>query len=118
MSSNIIVMNRGDSFAFSLSIDDETHAEVDNLYRLTDTDVVYLGVMLPHQRFEDAIIKKRFTKKDQDSSGYIIAELAPEDTLGLLPGVYFYAVKLRQNANTKLERVSTVINKTKFVLND
>lgn len=118
MASNIIVMNRGDSFAFSLSIDDETHVEVDSLYRLTDTDVVYLGIMLPHQKFENAIIKKRFTKADQDSSGYIIAEIAPEDTLDLLPGVYYYAVKLRQSTNEPTERISTVINKTKFIIND
>lgn len=110
-SSNIIKLVRGDTYSTSISIESDT-AE-DGLYRLSVSDTLYFGIMYPHQKFEDAIIRKRFTKADQDSDGNILIQLEPSDTIDLDPGVYYYAVKLRQD-----NQVSTVINKAKFVILD
>lgn len=116
MAINIINLVRGDTFSFRLNVDD--NSSEDGLYRLTDYDALYLGVTLPHQPFEHAIIKKKYTKADQLKDGNIIAKFISEDTIDLLPGVYYYSVKLRQNIGTDYESVTTVINKTKLVLND
>lgn len=108
---NIIRMVRGDTHTFNISIEDETDA--DGIYRLNDNDTLYLGIMLPHQKFEDAIIRKKFLKADQDDYGNISVILVPEDTFELDPGIYYYAVKLQHGMT-----ITTVITKTKFVIFD
>lgn len=121
---NIVKMNRGDTFAFDLTINDENSA--DGIYHLTGDDVVYFGLMLPHQPFEVAIARKRFTAEDVDEFGNIAISLEPSDTLDLLPGVYYYAVKLHMDHTESyadgtrfdVDEVVTVINKTKFVICD
>ena len=118
MSENIIVINRGDTYEFDLTINDDS---LNGRYILQDDDVLYFGLMDPHQKFEDALLRKRYTKDDCDEGGNLNIEIRPEDTIDLLPGVYYYAVKLHRMKNTEsefIDKVITVINKTKFVLND
>jgi len=123
--SNIIVINRGDSFDFDLTID----LDGESRYTLTGDDTLYFGVMKPHQKFEDALIKKKFTVVDIDTMGNLSVSIFPEDTLDLYPGKYYYAVKLHMNhpeidPNTNeetgntIDKVYTIINKTKFILCD
>lgn len=121
---NIIVLNRGDTYEFDLTIADE--ASADGRYHLQGDDALYLGIMDPGQPFEEALIRKKYTVEDTDANGNLLAELRPEDTLDLIPGTYFYAVKLHINhtdvdANLdtySIDKVVTVINKTKFILCD
>ena len=44
---NIILLNRGDSYSFDLTIADENAA--DGRYRLIGDDAVYFGIMDPGQ---------------------------------------------------------------------
>ena len=121
---NIIVLNRGDSYDFDVTINDES--SIDGRYHLRESDVLYLGIMDPGQPFEEALIKKRLTANETDPSGNITLALVPEDTLELLPGKYFYSVKLHLSHTEYdlktnepigyVDRVVTVINKTKFIL--
>ncbi len=114
--SNIVRLIRGDTFKFMLNVDDENSDT--GYYMLKDNDALYLGITLPHQKFEDALIKKKYTKADQDEYGNITAHISYEDTADLFPGVYYYSAKLRQNIDTEDEQITTVINKTKFIIND
>lgn len=123
MSYNIITLNRGDSYPFTLSIDDPNSQ--DGIYRLKDDDTVYLGIMDPHQLFENALVRKRFTVDDMDEAGNILVVIKPEDTIDLYPGIYYYAVKLHKSSPTnqetgdpEIDEVLTIINKTKFIIND
>lgn len=123
MANNIIVINRGDSFDFDLTIADESSKT--GRYILTGDDVIYFGLMDPHQPFEQALVKKRYTVADADLAGNLSISIEPQDTLDLLPGVYYYAVKLLKKSDYDeysgeylTERVITVINKTKFIIND
>jgi hypothetical protein len=123
---NIIVLNRGDTYEFDLTINDET--STDGRYRLKENDALYLGIMDPGQPFEIALIRKKVTVEDTDTMGNINLVLNPEDTLDLLPGKYFYSVKLHldhyeYDPETKeiigqVDKVVTIINKTKFILCD
>ena len=118
---NIIVLNRGDSYEFDLTINDET--SLDGRYHLKGDDAVYLGIMDPGQPFEEALVRKVITVDDTDSEGNFSFEILPEDTLDLLPGKYFYSVKLRmshidEETGESIEKVMTIINKTKFILCD
>jgi hypothetical protein len=124
---NIIVMNRGDSYDFDLTIADAT--TIDGRYKLVENDTLYFGIMDPGQPFEQALVRKRYTVEDTDSAGNLTIALTPEDTLDLYPGKYFYAIKLHLDhqdidANTgkptgvQIDKVITIINKTKFILCD
>lgn len=124
MSDRIIVMNRGDTYKFTLCIanglsdieEDGTVSETER-YMMREGDTLFFGLMEPHQRFEDAILKKSYLPADMDSSGYVQIDIKPADTINLEPGVYYYAIKLRHIVDGETT-VITVIEKTKFVLND
>ena len=116
---NIIMINRGDTFTFDFTIDDGSAD--DGRYILKDDDALYFGVMDPHQLFEDALIRKKYTKEDIDEMGNLIITLKPEETLDLCPGVYYYAIKLHKHTDNEedyIDEVITVVNKTKFIIND
>jgi hypothetical protein len=121
---NIIIMNRGDTYEFNLNITDEFGE-----YALQGADTIYFGIMDPGQPFEQALVRKRFTAENLDPIGNLTIVIEPEDTLDLLPGKYFYAVKLHMDHdeldyNTMLptgnyiNKVITIINKTKFIICD
>lgn len=54
---NVIMMNRGDTFEFSVNIYDVN--EEDHVYKLRDDDAVYFGILDPNQAFENALVKKK-----------------------------------------------------------
>ena len=123
---NIIVINRGDTYEFDLTIADE--ASETGRYILKEDDTLYFGIMDPGQPFEFALVKKKFTVDDTDTAGNLTIVIEPEDTLDLLPGKYYYSVKLHLNHTEynsetnkfikQIDKVVTVINKTKFIICD
>lgn len=121
MAKNIIKMNRGDTYEFNLTIDDE--GSENGKYLLQGNDAVYFGLMEPNSAFEQSLVKKIYTEEDRDKDGNIFITIEPEDTEHLLPGVYYYSVKLEvdhENGETyeSIHKVITVINKTKFIILD
>jgi hypothetical protein len=125
MSINIIKLNRGDSYEFKVNIpkkEDPTQS-----YLLDPVkDVVYFAIVFPHQRFENAIILKGYTVEDQDQeTGDIVIKIEPNDTRRLLPGVYYYTVKLQRGGTLDIiddfdepDEVRTIIERTKFIINE
>lgn len=124
MSKNIIKINRGDSFEFSINIPNKI--DTAQKYLLAANEAVYFAILYPHQRFEDAILIKGYTLEDQDKeTGEILVKVTPKDTENLLPGIYYYTVKLRRgeslhiiDENIELEEVRTIIERTKFIINE
>lgn len=121
MANNIIKMTRGDTYEFNLTIDDE--GSENGKYILQGNDTVYFGLMEPNSAFEQSLVKKIYTEEDRDKDGNIFITIEPEDTEHLLPGVYYYSVKLEvdhENGETyeSIHKVITVINKTKFIILD
>ena len=113
-SNHIIKIARGDSVSFDFMIDLATKFDMPQLkYTLTDYDTVYFGIMLPHQPFEDAIIKKKYTRANMKEDGKILIEITSADTMNLESGIYYYEIKLK----TRLG-VRTLITKKKFVVGD
>lgn len=110
-SSGVVELNRGDSTTLNILVDLGTRIE-SNVYRMTETDCVYFGLMEVNQPFEFAILKKKITADKQDDKGIVKIQLEPEDTLCLLPGKYYYQVKLAIQPNT----VHTIIDKTQFFI--
>lgn len=90
-----ISVHRGDSFKVPLFINEGTKDDPVRLYIKNHPQAsVYLGVMEPNQRFEEAIIKKRYSSDSSiTSSGDLYVKFRPSDTEYLLPGLYYYSVK-------------------------
>ena len=85
-------------------------------YTLEEGDTLYLGIMEPGQAFEDAIVKKVYTKDSvKDSSNRPLFELKSEDTEFLAPGTYYYMLKLKKVENDNII-ISTLIKPTIFWL--
>lgn len=124
MSTDIIKLNRGDSYEFSIFIPDKVNKYKN--YLLTAKDAVYFALMYPNQRFEDAIILKGYTLEDQDPiNGKITVKIAPNDTRTLTPGIYYYTVKLQRGGTLGVindydtpDEIRTIIERTKFILNE
>lgn len=108
-----LMLHCGDYFSFNFlpSIDGKT------IYKLQDNDLVYFGLLDNRQPFSKALLKKKFTKADQDSEGFIKIVLDSKDTLDLLAGTYYYSIKLRLlDSNFKIDKTVGVINKSRLIL--
>lgn len=113
----IITVNRGDSFSIPLVINFGTNLEPLQ-YKLKGKTFVYFAVMEPNQPFESALIRKTFTADDTDDRGNVIIKFRPQDTQCVLPGKYYYQVKLQRFNSEDPEdyEVDTVIDKTLFYI--
>ena len=121
-SNGIITVNRGDAFDFPLTLNLGS-SMIHEKYNMEPTDVLYLGIMEPNQQFETAIVRKMFTYEDLDEDNNIIINFWPEDTVCLIPGKYYYQVKLeRQRVDPKTQKVrtdvETVVDKTLFYIQE
>lgn len=106
-------LTRGDSFSVPLFIDRGTLEEPVRYYIKDHPETsIYLGVMEPNQPFEQAIIRKKYNYKSlQNEYGDLVISFEPNDTLCLLPGKYFYSIKMSSPC-----RVDTLIPSTEFVI--
>ena len=100
-------LHRGDSAIISAML-----CEGNNLtkimYTLDESDEIYFAILEPNQCWENAIVKKKFTNL---SGTELKIELKPQDTMCLLPGLYYYQVKLR-----KKDQVYTLNNRSRLYI--
>lgn len=94
---NIIKVNCGDNFEFPVLLNIGSGIYPD-IYFLKDVDRVFLSICEANQPFQDGIIRKIASRKDQDKYGYVTFNFTDNDTINLLPGTYYYEVKLIKNA--------------------
>lgn len=95
MDTNAIVIKKGESMTFNLSITD-----VDgNPYELKDGEVIRFGVK---KRFEDSdyVLEKTYTKTDyiEQSKSWLI-KIKSSDTMKLLTGNYIYDIGVQSGEN-------------------
>ena len=86
-------------------------------YVLKDNDNVYFGVMEPNSYFEEALIRKKLSKEDLDENNELVIKLHTTDTLTLLPGLYYYQIKLnRYNEEIQDYEIHTLVKQTPFYI--
>ena len=115
INNKIITLVRGDSFKSPIIINAGTFLEPIH-YTLTKDDTLYFALMEPNQSFENAILKKVYTsdsEKNDDGDIYLI--FSSSDTENLLPGVYYYTIKLATTINNKTT-VDTIVPNTQFYI--
>lgn len=85
-----------------------------------ESDHLYFALLLPNQKWEDAIVKKVFWANDIDPEHKVVLlHFYPEDTEYLTPGNYYYQIKLQrcpQSTKDGFEHIDTVVPRTKFVI--
>lgn len=109
-------LTRGDSMSFPLFINRGTISSPVR-YNIADHPeaAVYFGVMEPNQPFEKALIRKKYNSESPiTKEGDLVIILRPEDTLNVLPGKYYYSVKVDFGDDT----VETIIPSTEFWIMD
>lgn len=124
MSRNIIKINRGDTFDYDIMVYDK--CDYTKKHLLTVNEVVYFALLYPNQRFEDAILIQGYTHEDQNQdTGKITVKLSANATRSLAAGTYYYTVKLQSGGTLEAiddfdnpEEVRTIIERTKFIIND
>ena len=128
MAKNIIKINRGDSYEFTVRVPDKNDSSKD--FILTDKDAIYFALLYPHQRFEEAILIKGYSHTDYivengKNTGKILVKIEPKDTRWLTPGIYYYTVKLQRGGTLETiddrdnpDEVRTIIERTKFIINE
>ena len=124
MSTNIIKLNRGDSLDFPLIVTEKFDTEKKHL--LAANEAVYFAICYPNEGFEKAVIVKGYDLRDQNpNNGKIDIKITPNDTRSLAPGIYYYTVKLQRGGTLEViddfddpEEVRTIIERTKFILNE
>lgn len=108
-----ITLTRGDSAEFTVELNIGTTLNQKSII-LEPTDKVYFGVTEPNQPFEDAIIRKTFKGEDHLNKTELVITLEPKDTCLLIPGVYYYSVKVVNENNF----VKSVVDKKIFNIID
>jgi hypothetical protein len=113
----IVSLIRGDSFSVTAYINSGTEL-VPVRYTLKSTDKLYFAIMQPNEQFENAIVRKIFTSANLDSNGDVIISLIPTDTLYLVPGKYYYQLKLLTTDSNNVEQVITITPKSLFFIEE
>lgn len=121
----IVILNRGDTFETPLYLYQNNIASFIKRCDLTpvesiENSTIYFGITEPGSKFEDALIRKEYTYEDfitEESDSYIIVNLRPEETEYLLPGRYYYEIKIEIITNNGATRkVYTITPKTIFFI--
>lgn len=120
-SNNIVRMYKGDSLFATLFLNKGTLlAPIP--YELTENDTVYFGVSEVNHTFADSIIRKIYNHLSPiTDDGDLIIMLEPDDTEFLLPGMYYYSIKVTTNIYDEeevlvKEEVNTVTPMTPFYI--
>lgn len=114
----VITMNRGDYLSLKIELKSGKFPHEEK-YSVQEDDIIFFGLMEPNQPFERAILKKELGYDDYDiEGGTLKVVLNPEDTIELVPGTYYYQIKVLYRDEAGITHVDTVVQKTKFNIVD
>lgn len=91
-----VCLNRGDDATITLHINEGSNLDPMQ-YKLNEEDSIYFAIEEPNQPFENAIVKKVINLKNNllDKNGNITFDITSDDTLLLMPGLYYYEIKAK-----------------------
>lgn len=109
----IVRIKKGSNVSIPLFINQGTKIQPRRFSLLScPNSELYLGVMMPHQDFENALIRKKYTEQSPHTEERdVIVSFVENDTKSLIPGNYYIEAKLRVIDEDGNERVFTVLPK-------
>lgn len=111
----IITMNRGDTCSIPFLIYVKSPI-CDLEYHLQDEDRLQVRIMDYNTSWEEAEIKKEYTIEDLTDNGRIIIRLSSEDTIDMVPGKYYYEIKLVHTKDAAETLVDTIVTRREFII--
>ena len=105
----IIVLHAGDTFSAPIVFDEECFSGDDKLY---------IGIMEPHQPFKYALVRKVINASDLAEGEEPMFKLESNDTEFIMPGTYYYEIKLQRLPIGGEEIIDTVVPRTKLIILD
>lgn len=112
---NIVTVSHGDSFSCPLFLNAGTDV-CPIRYVLGTGEYVYFVIEQPNQQFENACLKKVFTKDNLNVHEDVVISIDSKDTMNLCPGTYYYEIKAKLLDSNGKYIINTVVEKTKFVI--
>lgn len=116
---NIISLSRGDEVSTPIFINWGTQMRPVR-YVLQEHDRLYFYLYEPNYSCEKCLLKKEYTNKNLNEYGDVVLEFSEEDTRCLLPGQYYYEIKVKRvEINGELivdEAMNTIVPQTKFFI--
>lgn len=113
----IITVNRGDSFSLDVFVNLGTELEPIP-YLMEQGDVLYFALMEPNQPFECALIRQAYTSESMNEEGVVSMNFPGEWTEFILPGNYYYQIKLVRPQEGANDLIDTIVPKTKITILD
>ena len=116
----IITMNKGDNVSIPFFINQGTQVRPIRYSLIPNKeDELYLGIMMPYQDFENALVRKKYTYQSPHTEQRdVIVTFTPQDTMCLRPGIYYIEAKLRAFDKDGNERIFTILPKKMFQLEE
>ena len=113
-------MTKGDNVSIPLFINQGSRMNPIRYSLLSNPNSeLYLGIMLPYQDFDNALVRKKYTYESPHTEQRdVIVQLQPQDTMYLMPGKYYIEAKLRLLDKFGNNRVFTVLPKKIFELEE
>lgn len=115
----IISLNRGDSFEFPLFMNQGNKLYPIRYSLLKDVNLanVYFSITLPGQEFQNGLIRKAYSSRSpHNENGDIIINLTPQETMCLMPGKYFYSIKIVYNDRNMEQKIATIVPERIFIV--
>ena len=116
---NIISLSRGDEVSTPIFINWGTQARPVR-YILKGNDSLIFYLYEPNYNYEKCLLKKEYTKDDLNEYGDVMLTFSEEETSHLLPGEYYYEIKVnRVEMDGELvteEVMNTIVPQTKFFI--
>lgn len=116
---NIISLSRGDEVSTPIFINWGTQIRPVR-YTLQDGDKLYFYLYEPNYSCDRCLLEKEYTNKDLNEYGDVILTFDESDTKHLLPGEYYYEIKVeRVETDGELitnEIMNTIVPQTKFFI--
>ena len=105
-----ICLNRGDNAIFPLCINQGSDLKPFQ-YQLSEKDNIYFAIEEPNQPFENAIVKKVINLQNNllNKDGNITVEIVPDDTVLLMPGLYYYEIKAKLYKGNQFRNGYTIL---------
>lgn len=112
-----ISVNKGDIFEVPLFIDCGRDIFNSIRFSIQEGDEIYFYLVEPNTSTRFPLIKQTYRKEDTNENGDVVIKFVPHDTDWIVPGAYYYEIKLRRKLKTGFENtLVTIAARRKFII--
>lgn len=111
---SVVSMNIGDTFEYPILINVGGKTQIER-YTVGAGDTLYISLCEPNQPFELGLIRRVYNSTNwaKNAEGDVIWKLSPEDTMHLVPGRYYYEIRIKLSNG----KIAVIRPRTMFYLN-